>query len=88
MTTKLKVRTHVLKEEMLDNTDIDQGIDSMPVSFGTDIPRLRGDHKRYLYGPGSILDAHTDNEQVTIPDLIKCVAVYKQLLMMCLEKKS
>jgi acetylornithine deacetylase len=60
----------------------------MPVSFGTDIPRLKGSHKRYLYGPGSILDAHTDNEHVKIPDLIECVAVYKRLLLMCLEAKS
>lgn len=56
----------------------------MPVSFGTDIPRLKGNHKRYLYGPGSILHAHGENEQVAIPDLIECVAVYKKLLMMVL----
>lgn len=56
----------------------------MPVAFGTDIPRLRGDHKKYLYGPGSILDAHGKNEQVRIPDLIRCVQVYKHLVKMCL----
>ncbi|RVX72336.1 hypothetical protein B0A52_04541 [Exophiala mesophila] len=62
-----------------------EGLDSMPVSFGTDIPRLKGNHKRYLYGPGSILHAHGENEQVAIPDLIECVAVYKKLLMMALD---
>jgi len=56
----------------------------MPVSFGTDIPRLKGNHKRYLYGPGSILQAHGENEQVAIPDLIKTVAVYKKLVMVIL----
>lgn len=58
----------------------------MPVSFGTDIPRLKGNHKRYLYGPGSILDAHGVNEQVAIPDLIECVAVYKRLVVEMLRQ--
>lgn len=57
----------------------------MPVSFGTDIPRLKGNHKKYLYGPGSILHAHGENEQVTISDLVKTVAVYKKLVMMILS---
>ncbi|CAG9998761.1 unnamed protein product [Clonostachys byssicola] len=63
-----------------------EGLDSMPVSFGTDIPRLKGNHKRYLYGPGSILHAHGVNEQVAIPDLIESVAVYKRLVLASLEK--
>ncbi|KFA50454.1 hypothetical protein S40293_07893 [Stachybotrys chartarum IBT 40293] len=65
-------------ETLLDHTL--EGLDSKPVSFGTDIPRLNGVHKKYLYGPGSILDAHGENEQVAIPDLIECVAVYKRLV--------
>lgn len=60
----------------------------MPVSYGTDIPRLRGNHKKYLYGPGSILHAHGVNEQVRIPDLIECVAVYKQLVLKSLGKNN
>lgn len=58
----------------------------MPVSFGTDIQRLHGNHKKYLYGPGSILDAHGANEQVAIPDLIQCVAVYKRLVLEMLQQ--
>ncbi|CAH0053780.1 unnamed protein product [Clonostachys solani] len=65
-----------------------EGLDSMPVSFGTDIPRLKGNHKRYLYGPGSILHAHGVNEQVAIPDLIESVAVYKRLVLASLEKNA
>ncbi|KAK7219728.1 hypothetical protein V2G26_007731 [Clonostachys chloroleuca] len=65
-----------------------EGLDSMPVSFGTDIPRLKGNHKRYLYGPGSILHAHGVNEQVAIPDLIESVAVYKRLVLASLEKNT
>lgn len=56
----------------------------MPVSFGTDVPRLLGSHKKYLYGPGSILDAHGPNEHVTIPDLLESVRVYKRLLTIAL----
>ncbi|EXJ96507.1 hypothetical protein A1O1_01633 [Capronia coronata CBS 617.96] len=64
-----------------------EGLESIPVAFGTDIPRLRGDHKKYLYGPGSILDAHGENEQVPIPDLLRSVQVYKQLVKMSLGIK-
>ncbi|GAB7353470.1 hypothetical protein MBLNU459_g3926t1 [Dothideomycetes sp. NU459] len=38
-------------------------IATTPVSFGTDVPRLEGTHKKYLYGPGSILVAHGVDEQ-------------------------
>lgn len=52
----------------------------MPVAFGTDVPRLKGNHRRFLYGPGSILDAHGENEQVTVADLMESVSVYKRLV--------
>lgn len=70
-----------------EHADFVTGLESMPVSFGTDVPRLKGDHKKYLYGPGSILHAHGENEQVAIPDLLETVAVYKQLIMRTLESK-
>ena len=44
------------------------------------MPNLPGDHKRYLYGPGSILVAHGDNEHVLKSDLIAAVAGYKKLI--------
>lgn len=55
------------------------------MSFGTDIQRLKGAHKKYLYGPGSILHAHGVDEQVAIPDLIECVNVYKRLTLAALQ---
>ncbi|KAL3466988.1 putative peptidase [Aspergillus heterothallicus] len=61
------------------------GLDSMPVAFGTDVPRLKGDHKKYLYGPGSILHAHGKDEQIAIAELIEAVAVYKKLVLKALE---
>jgi acetylornithine deacetylase len=33
-----------------------EGFDTIVVNYGTDIPNLNGDHKRYLYGPGMIID--------------------------------
>ncbi|CAI6064437.1 unnamed protein product [Clonostachys chloroleuca] len=64
-----------------------EGLDTMPVAYGTDVPRLKGDHKRYLYGPGSIQDAHGVNEKVAIPDLVEAVAVYKRLVKTCLARQ-
>jgi hypothetical protein len=56
------------------------GFETTPVSYGTDIPRLHGDHKRYLYGPGSILVAHSDHEHLAIQDLLDAVKGYKTLV--------
>jgi acetylornithine deacetylase len=50
------------------------------VNYGTDIPNLKGDHKRYLYGPGTILMAHSDHEHLTISDLETAVKGYKSLI--------
>jgi acetylornithine deacetylase len=44
------------------------------------VPNLHGNHKRYLYGPGSILVAHGDNEHVSKSDLVDAVAGYKKLV--------
>ncbi|KAJ5682210.1 hypothetical protein N7462_005375 [Penicillium macrosclerotiorum] len=60
------------------------GLGTMAVAFGTDAPRLQGDHKKYLYGPGSILLAHGEKEQIDITELTESVQVYKQLVKHCL----
>ncbi|MCJ1339026.1 hypothetical protein MMC09_004315 [Bachmanniomyces sp. S44760] len=63
--------------------DIDcdvEGFDKIVVNYGTDIPNLHGDHKKYLYGPGSILVAHSDHEHVTARDLEEAVEGYKKLI--------
>lgn len=57
------------------------GFGTIVVNYGTDIPHLNGDHKRYLYGPGSILLAHSDHEHVSIADLQEAVEGYKKLLL-------
>uniref|UniRef100_A0A060T6T8 ARAD1B21978p n=1 Tax=Blastobotrys adeninivorans TaxID=409370 RepID=A0A060T6T8_BLAAD len=57
------------------------GFDSIIVKYGTDIPNLHGNFKRYLYGAGSILRAHGPEEYVTTSDLVESVDGYKQLVL-------
>lgn len=56
------------------------GFQTTICSYGTDVPYLRGDHKKYLYGPGSILVAHGDHEYVSKSDLFEAVEGYKRLI--------
>lgn len=51
-------------------------------SYGTDIPKLeqRG-FKRYLYGPGSILVAHSKDEHVSAESMLQAVEGYKKLML-------
>ncbi|KAI9770691.1 MAG: hypothetical protein M1835_006515 [Candelina submexicana] len=70
--------------------DIDadvEGFDVMTVNYGTDIPNLEGRHKRYLFGPGSILRAHSDHEHLTATDLNLAVDGYQILIMESLKSK-
>lgn len=48
-----------------------EGFETDIVSFGSDAPELKNLGKVLMYGPGSILTAHTDNEQITIDELYK-----------------
>ncbi|KAG0650912.1 Peptidase M20 domain-containing [Hyphodiscus hymeniophilus] len=61
------------------NSDV-EGFETIVVNYGTDIPNLEGDHKRYLYGPGSILLAHSDHEHISVSDLESAVEGYKALI--------
>ncbi|KAI9839603.1 MAG: hypothetical protein M1819_002229 [Sarea resinae] len=64
-----------------------KGFDTIVVSYGTDVPLLRGEHKRYLYGPGSIFVAHSDNEHLTVGDLEGAVKGYKTLIRAALDAR-
>ncbi|KAK4698060.1 hypothetical protein P7C71_g110, partial [Lecanoromycetidae sp. Uapishka_2] len=57
-----------------------EGFDVITVNYGTDIPNLKGSHKKYLFGPGSILVAHSDHEYLSAGDLFKAVEGYKKLV--------
>ncbi|EPS35806.1 hypothetical protein H072_10791 [Dactylellina haptotyla CBS 200.50] len=65
-----------------------EGFETMAASYGTDIPNLKGDHKKYLYGPGSILVAHGDNEKIDKSDLYEAVKGYKRIVRGIMNAKS
>lgn len=56
------------------------------MNYGTDITNLYGDHKRYLYGPGDILVAHSDHEHLKIADMETAVEGYRTLIKASLKK--
>ncbi|KAJ5032451.1 uncharacterized protein L3040_009055 [Drepanopeziza brunnea f. sp. 'multigermtubi'] len=63
------------------NIDSDvPGFQTIVVNYGTDIPHLKGDHKKYLYGPGTIMMAHSDHEHLKVSDLENAVKGYKALI--------
>lgn len=64
------------------------GFETVVVNYGTDIPNLRGTHKRYLYGPGSILVAHSDHEHLSANELPLAVQGYKTLILDALSRRS
>jgi acetylornithine deacetylase len=64
------------------NIDCDvEGFDTLTVNYGTDVPLLEGDHKRYLYGPGNIFVAHSDHEALKRQDLEQAVFDYRKLII-------
>jgi len=62
------------------------GFDTFTVNYGTDIPLLEGDHKKYLYGPGSILVAHSDHEHLKVVELRGAVTDYKKIMRELLKR--
>lgn len=65
------------------------GFDSFTVNYGTDIPNFEENvkgQKRYLYGPGSILVAHSDHEAITVGELEEAVEGYQRLILHSLKK--
>jgi acetylornithine deacetylase len=56
------------------------GFETIVVSYGTDIPHLKGSHKKYLYGPGAFLVTHSDHEHLKIGDLERAVEGYETII--------
>ncbi len=57
------------------------GFETVVVSFTTDIPQLGNWGKPVLYGPGSILDAHTPHERIAKKELANAVDAYRQMVV-------
>ncbi|KAJ5714027.1 uncharacterized protein N7483_011208 [Penicillium malachiteum] len=81
----VQLRKRFMYPELYLDHDIPE-LETIAVSFGTDAPRLKGEHKKYLYGPGSILVAHGENEQIGVSQLVASVQVYKQIVKHCLSR--
>ncbi|KAI0398479.1 Zn-dependent exopeptidase [Xylariaceae sp. FL0594] len=62
-----------------------EGFEAAPMAYGTDIPRLRGDHRKVLYGPGSILVAHGKDEQIRISEIMEAIEGNKRILLELLK---
>jgi acetylornithine deacetylase len=56
------------------------GFETTVVSFTTDIPMLTSWGRPLLYGPGSILDAHTAGEKISKRELAMAVDVYREMV--------
>ncbi|HSB11279.1 MAG TPA: M20/M25/M40 family metallo-hydrolase [Blastocatellia bacterium] len=61
-------------------TEAIDGIETTVVSFTTDIPLLTNWGKPLLFGPGSILDAHTAGERISKRDLGAAVGIYQEMV--------
>ncbi len=57
-----------------------EGFETAIVSFTTDIPLLSAWGRPVLFGPGSILDAHTANEKISKRELAEAVSVYVEMV--------
>jgi acetylornithine deacetylase len=57
------------------------GFETTVVAFTTDIPALTNWGKPLLFGPGSILDAHTPGEKISKREIVEAVETYKQMVL-------
>jgi acetylornithine deacetylase len=55
------------------------GIETMTASFTTDIPKLTAWGEPVLFGPGSILVAHTEREFLAKDELMQSVEIYTEI---------
>jgi len=64
-----------------------EGFETSVVSFTTDIPTFAGSWGQpFLFGPGSIHVAHTDEERVPKSELLEAVNTYQQLVRRLVEQ--
>ena len=64
---------------------VPEGAESRVVAFNTDVPWLTNLGKPLLFGPGSILDAHSANERIAKKELLAAVDAYESMVISLLE---
>lgn len=57
------------------------GFETTVVAFTTDIPLLTNWGKPLLFGPGSILDAHSANEKISKREMLEAVTTYSRMVL-------
>ena len=62
------------------------GFSTSVVAYATDIPALGNWGTPYLFGPGSIHVAHSDEEQIEVAELVASVGAYERLALAALER--
>lgn len=62
------------------------GFETASFPYTTDVPLLPNWGTPLLYGPGSVLAAHTDHEHVRIPDLLRAVDDYVRLAVRLMDE--
>jgi len=86
-----KTRLSVLTMASPVRLHVVDGEETCVVAFGSDVPHLMPvlgpRHGRpMLFGPGSILDAHTSHEQVAVKDLRDAVDAYERMCVRLLQQ--
>jgi acetylornithine deacetylase len=63
-----------------------EGYPETVVAYGTDIPALKDVGKHVLYGPGSILNAHTQHERIRKREILDAVDAYVDIVEKLLRR--
>jgi acetylornithine deacetylase len=69
-------------------TEAIDGFETAVVSFTTDIPLLTSWGLPVLFGPGSILDAHTAHEKISKEELARAVGTYSEMTVRLKERMN
>jgi acetylornithine deacetylase len=64
------------------------GFDQVLLPYGSDVPYLSHFGKPILIGPGSGLNAHTENEKVDKKQLLEAAEIYKKLVIRLLAESK
>ena len=64
------------------------GFETTVVAFTTDIPALTNWGKPLLFGPGSILDAHTAGEKISKKEMVNAVDAYREMVLNLKARKA
>jgi acetylornithine deacetylase len=65
-----------------------EGLPTSIVAYATDIPKLSKWGIPYLFGPGSIHVAHTDDEYIDLDELRRAVGIYERLAVDALARAA